>query len=760
MSGTETQRRNSNWDTTLIRNTDTSEQSLLRRLELGDPLIFLYALAFIRQYFWFLDNNFVAWILTIAGAAVFFYFYISTKQFTAQRLGVSFWVVVGLPVLVAYSLRAALPDRSYDVWSYHILNSDRSLLHGALYGPGDYFPTALPFNPVADILTGLSRLALGYRLGTIINFFVLLWAAQIIDKILCAFIKGPWLRHGAVLLILLTENVLFEISTYMVDLLPLPLLLQATFLMLNLDQSQNRVINFLHVALLLGASAAFKLTNLAVAIPLLAICGLAMIFGKHRFSLKQFVTTSLLMLVAFIAPILPFTVYIYRLTGNPIFPIANTFFQSPFWPTHGGWDDRWGPQSFWQTIAWPVLAWFKPERHSELGVYSGRLSLAFIVALVFLPLLWRNTHARTLCLLLVTSSLLWAVGGMGYSRYGLFEDVLGGVTVCAVLSLLAISIHHPSWRTAVAVVIGAIFVTQTYFAFHYALRREWGDRTTLIADPAVHARQAALLLRDRSLKIFLTDEQKAKFDKVEVWFETGPASTAFEVLLNPRAPVIALRQAEFFHTREAWQQFIRKVQATSGQNMYSLCLSSDLENAKRAIVQRGLEVGEVMPIDLPFFSDTNRIGMMFLEIRLPQNPEAREQFETAWLRAAFEAADYREEIIALNPPSVMRVGDKLEVHFRVKNLGSQTWPAVGTKDFRYQMNMGNRWIRGSQNREDNRAVMKADLPPGGETEMTLKITAPQEPGDYILEIDMVHEGVTWFKQRGARPLSINVTITP
>jgi hypothetical protein len=245
-----------------------------------------------------------------------------------------------------------------------------------------------------------------------------------------------------------------------------------------------------------------------------------------------------------------------------------------------------------------------------------------------------------------------------------------------------------------------------------------------------------------------------------VWFETGPKSTAFEVLLNPRAPVIALRQAEFFHTREAWQEFIRKVQATGGQNMYSLCLSPDLENAKRAVVERGLEVGEVASVDLPFFSPANRIGMMLLEIRMPQSAEAREQFETAWLRAAWAASDYRQEIIALNPPSVMRVGEKLDIHFKVRNLGSKTWPSVGTKDFRYQINMGNRWLRGSENKEDNRAVMKADLPPGEVTDVTLSITAPKAPGDYTLEIDMVHEGVTWFKQRGARVLSIDVSVRP
>lgn len=732
---------------------------MLRRFELGDPLIFLYALAFIRQYLWILDNNLLAWILTIAGAVAFSYFYISTKQFTPERAGASFWIVVGIPLLFAYSLRAALPDHSYDVWAYHILQSDRSLA-GGLYGPGDFFPTALPFNPVSDTLMGLSRLALGYRLGTIINFVVLLWAGQIIDRILRPFIDRPWLRHATVLLVLLTENVLFEISTYMVDLLTLPLLLQATYLALKLDEAESRAITLLHIALLLGACAAFKLTNLAVAIPLLAICVVRITFGEHRFPTKRVVITTLQMLVAFVLPILPFTVYIYRLTGNPIFPIANSFFESPFWPTHGGWDDRWGPQTLLQTIAWPVLAWFKPERYSELGLYSGRLSLAFIVAIIFLPFVWRNTQIRMLCIFLVTSALLWSIAGMGYSRYGLFEDILGGITVCAVASALGFSLQHRSWKTAAAFVISAVFLTQTYLACRYALAKEWGERTTAIAAPAVHAREASLILRDHSLKPFLTDEQKTRFDNVQVWFETGPKSTAFEVLANPRPPVIALRQGEFFHTREAWQEFIRKVLSTSGQNMYSLCLSGDLESAKRAVVERGLEVGEVVPIDLPFFSPANRIGMMLLEIRLPQSPEAREQFETAWLRAAWAASDYREEIIAWNPPSVMRVGEKLDIHFKVKNLGSETWPAVGTKDFRYQINMGNRWIRGTENKEDNRAVMKGDLPPGGETDMTLSITAPKEPGDYTLEIDMVHEGVTWFKQRGARPLSINVTVRP
>jgi hypothetical protein len=74
--------------------------------------------------------------------------------------------------------------------------------------------------------------------------------------------------------------------------------------------------------------------------------------------------------------------------------------------------------------------------------------------------------------------------------------------------------------------------------------------------------------------------------------------------------------------------------------------------------------------------------------------------------------------------------------------------------------MGNRWINPGGTAEDNRAAMKADLPPGNEVEMTLTVNAPRTPGEYTLEIDMVHEGVTWCKERGAQPLQLRVRVQP
>jgi hypothetical protein len=634
-------------------------------------------------------------------------------------------------------------------------------LHGTLFQPGDFFPSPTPFNPIADTLAGISQTALGFRLGTVINLLALIWTAQVTDKLLRPLVGRAWLRAVCVLLVIMSEQLLFEISTYMVDLLTLPLMLEAILLTLRADEAKNRVANFLHIAILLGATTAFKITNLAVVLPVMAICAYQVAAGPGRIAPKRLVLTSLLAIGLFVAPQLPFSIYIFRLTGNPIFPLANVFFKSPYWPTHGGWDYRWGPQNVWETLVWPVMIWFKPERTSELAVYSGRISLGFVVAIAGLVFAWRNKRARTLCFILISSALLWSVANTGYVRYGLCQEILAGIVVVALASGLAGSISARAlWRNALAAFLGTALVVQAGFACHYELQKEWGGRRTVIDDPGRYWQEASLILRDHSFRTFLTDEQQSLFDKVEVWLETAPKSSGFEVLANPRAPIIAVRQREYFFTREAWLAFTRVVEQSAGKKMFSLCLGDDLDNARQAIALRGLEVGTVTPLELPFFSRRERIGMMLIEVRIPREPGARAQFESAWMKGAFPSSVYREEIIALNPPAVLRAGEKAEIQLKVRNLGDAAWPARGTEDFRYQVNIGDRWLTGDAKLEDNRAVMSGDLPPGGETQMTLTVNAPRTPGDYILEIDMVHEGVTWFKEKGGRPLRISVHVSP
>lgn len=731
--------------------------TLATRVGLGDALLYLYIAIFLRQYSWVVHSNVLAWMLTAPLAAFGWYLYISTKRIPAERSSSSFWLLVALPLLAIYALRAAFPDLSFDVLSYHLFQGERSI-RGPLFMPGDFFPTAAPFNPAPDMLTAISRALLGYRLGTVINWLALVWASQVTEKILRPFVTRAWLRSACVLVVFLAEHLLFEVSTYMVDLLALPLLLESTYLTLRADEDKNTRGNIYHIAFLLGASAAFKITNLAVALPLLLLW--AFKTWKHHAFAKQLKTGALALLV-FVLPLLPFSIYMYRLTGNPLFPIGNVLFKSPYWPTHGGWDNRWGPTGFWQTIFWPVLAAFHPERHSELAVYSGRLAIGVIAATFGIVLLRKEIHLRQLCLLLLASCLLWSIAAIGYGRYGLYDELLAGIIVIVVAAALLRDRAHRTWTSIPALVLSLALLVQIAVACSYVLHHEWGGRSTFIADPSPYLQEARMFLRDRSLPEFLLQEQRNTLATVPVWVESSVKSTGIEVLLDHQRPIISINHPEYFFTRESRRQFVETVEQLSSPQMFSLCLAEEVPGAKQAATLRGLEVGSITPMEIPFFSNRERIGMMLIELRRPEEAEARTKFVSSWMNAAFPDSDYREQITALNAPLSMRAGEKLVLRFRVKNLGYSTWPAVGNQEGRFQVNIGNRWIKtGSKevNELDGRTGMPADLQPGNEVELPLTVKAPAEPGDYILEIDMVHEGVTWFFERGAMPLRLTIRV--
>jgi len=60
--------------------------------------------------------------------------------------------------------------------------------------------------------------------------------------------------------------------------------------------------------------------------------------------------------------------------------------------------------------------------------------------------------------------------------------------------------------------------------------------------------------------------------------------------------------------------------------------------------------------------------------------------------------------------------------------------------------------------DDGRGALPADLRPGGEAEITFAVNAPRRPGDYLLEIDMLQEGVSWFALKGSRTLRVPVKV--
>ncbi|HEX5708106.1 MAG TPA: hypothetical protein VFX96_12465, partial [Pyrinomonadaceae bacterium] len=623
-----------------------------RRAELpADALLGLYFAVFARQYLWFLtDNQAAAWALSsVAGAAALF-FYVSSKdesEETTARL--PFWLVVALPLAFVYSMRVVFPDVSFDVLNYRLLHAERAL-EGFVYRADEFFPTPAPYNPAPDMVTGLFRHALGYRLGTIANLFAYVWAARVCDKLLRPHLRGAWLRAGGVLLVVVVEHALFEINNYMADLLALPLVLEATYLALRLgarDDAANNATGestsdattdatsvatnaaagvatsgaadverrlLARVALLLGMSVAFKLTNAAVALPVVLLCAYRVLASRH-YSLKGLARPTLVCLAAFLVTFLPFAVYLWRETGSPVFPVYNGIFRSAYWPQHSVWDPRWGPSGLMEKLLWPVLIPFRTERLCELAVYTGRISFGFVAALAALIFARRDARLVALSFVVAGGALFWSFS-TGYIRYALAVELLAGVAILAFASWLARA-SRPRWRevgVALAVALWLALTWQAARAWHHVKRQEWAGRPTLLKRPDAFEKEAAYLLRDHSARDFLTDEWRERFDSVEVWVASGIKTPSIEVLLNERAPVIGVNTYQYFDSDESRARFRRALERTRGRRIASLAFAENLETAKADLERRGLTATSVTPFELPYFSPHLRIPMFFIEV--------------------------------------------------------------------------------------------------------------------------------------------------
>lgn len=109
---------------------------------------------------------------------------------------------------------------------------------------------------------------------------------------------------------------------------------------------------------------------------------------------------------------------------------------------------------------------------------------------------------------------------------------------------------------------------------------------------------------------------------------------------------------------------------------------------------------------------------------------------------------YRVSWAPLLLPEQVEAGSTFEVTAAATNRSSQTWPAAGAArvraGYRFVDAVSGSIVHGFGPRTD----LDAPVPPGGAATLSLEVDAPAQPGDYLLEIDLVHEYVAWFSERG------------
>ena len=133
---------------------------------------------------------------------------------------------------------------------------------------------------------------------------------------------------------------------------------------------------------------------------------------------------------------------------------------------------------------------------------------------------------------------------------------------------------------------------------------------------------------------------------------------------------------------------------------------------------------------------------------------------------ALPETGFKAQLSLPEAPAKLRAGQKESVMVRVKNASDVYWWWRGGEvndrnDNRFYIAAGNRWLKpdGTLVTDmDGRYGISKDLRPGEETEIPLAVVAPKEPGEYILEVDLVQEQVAWFSDKGSPTARAKVTV--
>ncbi len=135
--------------------------------------------------------------------------------------------------------------------------------------------------------------------------------------------------------------------------------------------------------------------------------------------------------------------------------------------------------------------------------------------------------------------------------------------------------------------------------------------------------------------------------------------------------------------------------------------------------------------------------------QLPADPVSQE----------LPAGAFRARIELVDAPTRFEAGRPASVRARVVNEGDARWWAMADGRGSCQVRLGNHWLdeRGRVVAfEDARAELPDDLEPGAGVELELCVRPPDRPGRYALELDMVQEGVAWFRDRGSATVRVPI----
>lgn len=138
-----------------------------------------------------------------------------------------------------------------------------------------------------------------------------------------------------------------------------------------------------------------------------------------------------------------------------------------------------------------------------------------------------------------------------------------------------------------------------------------------------------------------------------------------------------------------------------------------------------------------------------------------------YVNADLQSKKYNDEIIDLKQYNAditaqvetmeAKTGTIIEIPLVIKNLGTMAW----IKNEDNSINLSYHILNEDSKiiiDDGERTTLKEPVKSGETTELNAIVQVPDVAGIYYIEFDMVHEGVTWFKDKGSKTRKMKLEV--
>lgn len=424
------------------------------------------------------------------------------KKFLKDHNEILFIVVLLVIYGFIFLKRFIYPDSAFDTINYHFfLGKNGFDSFPYLFKSNEFYPLGIHnFSSFGDMFNYVFYDILGYRLGTILSYLSIcgtIILGFLILKKICInyFSKEKYILYIIysllIIPIFIVNEALFQISTYFTDNIYVLFLMLYIYILLKLANLKNEN-NFKYVIIILGFVAGViitKLTNFIYIIPLILVT-FYFIYKRYLNNKENYIKKLIISLLIFSIPMILVNYYMilnYIYTTNPVFPFYNNLFKSIYHPLVN-WPFNFGPTTVVQRLFYPFFVFKNPVLLGEVKDMFPDIKLIIILfyslfsyIYIIIKKVKFYQYENILLFVFFFSYILWQFQ-FGYSRYGIFLEILGGM-VCLFLSFKIFIItkyRNPIKVITILFILYMCFQSVKIVFFNYKYDISWRPTPTFI----------------------------------------------------------------------------------------------------------------------------------------------------------------------------------------------------------------------------------------------------------------------------------------